>query len=228
MAHVAKRNPDRCPTHPGVCCGRCDSGDGKDKAGCAASRHFPPHLYTYCASASGCLRPWRCGSASCSVTAPEFGCACKPLTIPEACRAERGRREAPPNPRRDAQEAQCPRRVSRTAERAFADDAATRPWRGGWESCSRLLCARHAMYRRRLACAPKLRRRRQTTCRVEPPWPATPVCARAICHRDAGGKCREAAQSRPWSFRSPELRPPAATRRDGSGTDPDCAWRHEP
>ena len=80
----------------------------------------------------------------------------------------------------------------------------------------------------RPACAPKLRRRRRTTCRAEPQPPETPACARAKCRRDAGGKCREAARSRPWSAPSPESRPPAAKRRDESGSDSDCAWRHEP
>jgi hypothetical protein len=84
---------------------------------------------------------------------------------------------------------------------------------GAWGSRSHHLRVPRATYLRLPASAPKLRRRLRTTCRAEPQPPERPACARAKCHRDAGGKCREAAQSRPWSCLSPGSRPPSAMRR---------------
>ena len=74
-----------------------------------------------------------------------------------------------------------------------------RLWDGASECRSHPLRVPRATYRKPPACVPRLRLRRQTTCRVEPQSPERPACARAKRRRDAAVKCLEAAQSRPPS-----------------------------
>ena len=65
MANVAKRNPDRCPTIPVLCCGRVIPATGRTKAEIAQLLGIPASIsMTFCASASRYLRQSRCGSAS--------------------------------------------------------------------------------------------------------------------------------------------------------------------
>ena len=104
MAHVTKRNPDRCPTHPGALL-REDviPATGKTKAEIAQLLGIPGSIsMTFCASASRSLRPLRFGSASCLEMAREFGYACRRLTILGTRNAEEGRERnshAPPESR---------------------------------------------------------------------------------------------------------------------------------
>jgi hypothetical protein len=84
MVYGAKRNPDRCPTHPGALL-REDviPATGKTKAEIARFlRISRQHLYEVCASANRSLRRLQFGSASCLATAPGSGYACRRLTIP--------------------------------------------------------------------------------------------------------------------------------------------------
>jgi len=80
MVHVAKRNSSRCPTHPGALL-REDviPATGRTKTEIAQLLgNSRQHLYDILRERNLCLLLWQFGSANCLVTAPEFGCACRP------------------------------------------------------------------------------------------------------------------------------------------------------
>jgi hypothetical protein len=81
MAFVAKRSPDRCPTHPGALL-REDvfPATGKTKAEIARLLGGSTST-TSCASVSRSLQRLRFDSASCLAMAPGSGYACRRLTI---------------------------------------------------------------------------------------------------------------------------------------------------
>ncbi len=95
--YAAARNPSRCPTHPGALLNEVIPATGKSKAEIATLLGISrQHLYDILKAAQAGVA--RCGgacSASCSVTAPASGCACKARTIlgmPSATCARRSKK----------------------------------------------------------------------------------------------------------------------------------------
>ena len=80
--YSAKRDPNRCPTHPGELLGEVIPATGKSKTVIAALLGISrQHLYDILAQRKPVSPPSPSGSASCSGTGQGFGCVCRAPTI---------------------------------------------------------------------------------------------------------------------------------------------------
>ena len=93
--YAAKRDPKRCPTHPGELLGEVIPATGKSKTEIAALLGISrQHLYDILTQRKPVSPPSQYGSASYSAMDRESGCGCRAPTTPGARSANSPARSA--------------------------------------------------------------------------------------------------------------------------------------